>query len=426
MGQSSDEQLVSGKVQDAPQGTLLRRRPWSVIALTLSVGFFLAVVGNGRSSGTLGVDFGVFHAGGTLISDEGYQAAYDTGHFSEFFIDSYFPALAQSETVSHFISTPVFGFFSQALAAFPFAPALLVWTVLSFLALVPACQMLQLPRWTPVLFAISPMMAFNTSLGQTGSFVLLLFAALHIAHRQERVVGAGLLGGLMILKPPLAFGYGIMWLLNPRRYRVSIAVAGATGVVLSIPTVAGGLAPWEGFVGAMLERTAAESGWSQQSASVSEFVKLLSPGAPSGVTVASWILGFLVAAGIVQAAKRRFPGDGEILSAAAAIATVVASPHLLVYDSLVLAIPIAVAYRRGVLTHDRAGLLASLIVGSIALGPVLFEAQFQLIGRGIGAEFPALMAATGLLARWVKQAELNELNAPTSEIPQYEDVIGAR
>ena len=387
------------------QGTIVRRRPWSVVAFTISVGLFFAVVSNVANAGNLGIDFGVFHAGGTLISGGGYDSAYNTSEFSSFFSASYFPSLAEGETVSHFISTPTFGWFAQALAVFPFNAALVAWTILGFAVLIPACRVLDLPNWAPIILAVSPMMAYNTALGQTGPFVLLLFAFWHVAHRDDRVVAAGVLGGLLILKPPLAFGYGLLWLIKSKKYGKSIAVAAGVGAVLSVPTVVAGIGPWRGFLDAMIERAENESAWAQQSGSVSEFVKLLTPGAPSWVTLVSWVLGFAAAGGLIVATKRRFGDDPELLSAAAVIATIVASPHLLIYDSLILVIPAAVAYRRGVLTGDRAGLLAALIVGSIALSPILFDVQFAVINRGIGLELPALIAGTVLIARWIEQRE---------------------
>ena len=392
---------ISGNNSAVSRGTVLRRHPYSVGFFVVCIGVFLAVIVGALEMEILGLDFGVFHAGGTLISSEGYAAAYDTTGFSAFFTEEYFPQWAQTDNVAHFISTPTFGWFAQPLALFPFGTMLAVWTVFGFIALIPACRILELPRWAPLALAISPMMAFNVALGQTGAFVLLLFAAWHVAHRQANVVAAGLLGGLLILKPPLALGYGLLWLLQAKRYRLSIAIAAAVGAVLSIPTLAGGISPWQSFLEAMVQRTEAESAWAQQSGSFSEFVKQLTPGAPTAVTVASWLLGLLAAGVLLVMAKRRFGNDPEVLSAAAAIGTVVASPHLLVYDSLILVIPLAVAHRRGVLTKDRAGLLALVIVGSIALGPTLFGVQYSLIGRGLGVEFLALSAATVLLACWL-------------------------
>lgn len=392
--------------------SILRRYRWSVLALVLGVGNLLAVLAKAAQNETFGIDFGVFHAGGALIELSGFDRAYDQTAFSEYFTAEYFPSLVGSTTVSHFISTPVFGWFAQALSLLPFGPSFVLWLALGGLALIPAIRMLGLPRWVPAIVLVSPMMALNTSLGQTGAFVLLLFALIHVSMVDRQLVRCGLLAGLLILKPPLAFGYGLLWLVQARRYWSAIATSVGTGLVLAIPTLVSGLGPWQGFLDAMTDRTDLESSWSQQSASVPEFLKLALPLAPSWVTVMTWVIGLLVALAVIVEANRRFGDDPELMSSAAVIATVLASPHLLVYDSLILVIPAAVAYRRGLLTGDRAGVLAVITTASLVLGPALYEVQYSWFGRGIGVELPALAMCVWLLVKWHSDAELSGSSVP--------------
>lgn len=384
-----------------PDGaTIVRRRPWTVLATVLGAGYFFSVIANAFDNEQLGIDFGVFHAGGSLIGSEGYGVAYDSAGFSQHLTTEYFPALAESATVAHFISTPTFGWFSQGLTIAGFDVAFIAWLVVCAVVLVPASRLLRLPAWTPLVLLFSPMMARNISLGQTGSLALLLFASLHRAHVDGRMVRAGVLAGLLILKPPLAFGYGLLWVIQATRYRWALLTAALTGFVVSIPTLMGGVAPWRLFLEAIRERADAESAWSQQSSSLPEFLKLLFPLAPSYVSLGTWAIGIVAALGIVVAANRRFGDDAEFMSAAAAVATVIASPHLLVYDSLILVVPVAVAYRRDLLTGERAGVLVLITTTSLAFGPAIYDLQYGLFGRGIGLEFPALVLCVVLLLRW--------------------------
>ena len=384
--------------------TLLRRYPWSIIALLASVGLLIGFLRNALAEGTFGIDFGVFYTGGSLISSDGFATAYDTEQFTEALATDLFPSLAGTTIVSHFISTPTFGWFAQALSWLPFRPAFAVWLVAGVLALIWSVRLLRLPMWVVLALIVSPAMTFNTILGQTGPFVLLLFVALHRAMVDDDRLRAGLWAGLMILKPPLALGYGLVWLVQATRYRTSMATAAAVGVVLSLPTLLGGLGPWGSFLEAMTERADAEGGWSQQSQSVTEFLKLLAPQSPSSVTLVFWGLGLLAALAVVVVGHRRFAGDVEAMSAVAVVATVVGSPHLLVYDTFILLVPVAVAYRRGVLTGERAGLLAALYSVSIAFGPVLFFVQYDIIGRGLSPELPVLLFSCWLLLRWEDEA----------------------
>lgn len=401
--------------------TVVRRHPWSTVAIVISLFYGIPMIFDVVTKDFLGVDFGVFHAGGTLIRNDGYSAAYDTERFTRVLEDDYFPLLADGTSVSHFISTPTFGWFAQVLTWLPFTPSLLVWLAVGFALLVPACRLLSLPSWVAGGLLISPMMAVNITLGQTGVLVLMLFVGLHRAHEHGRVVVAGALAGLIVLKPVLAFGYGLLWLIQMRTYRRSIVVAAATGAALSLPTVVSGLDPWEGFTGAMRERTDAESGWAQQAASVPEFVKLLFPLSPSWVTMLAWAAGIAVAVLILVAANRRNGNDAEMMSAAAVVATVIASPHLLIYDTLILVIPVAVAYKRGLLTGDRGGLLFALITVAFAFGPPVYRMQYDIFGRGIGIELPAVLIGVALAVRWDKGANTPSVDGEAPLAPILAD-----
>lgn len=380
--------------------TLLRRYPWTIVALLASIGLLIGFVRNAVADGKFGIDFGVFYTGGSLISSDGFAAAYDTERFTEALATDLFPSLAGTTIVSHFISTPTFGWFAQALSWLPFGPALAVWLLAGVCALIWSVRLLRLPMWVVLALVASPAMTFNTILGQTGPFVLLLFAWLHLAVVEDRRVRAGAFAGLLILKPPLALGYGLVWLVQAKRYRKSMVTAAAVGLVLSLPTLVGGVRPWRLFIDAMGERADAEGGWSQQSQSVTEFLKQLAPQSPSLVTVIFWAVGLVVALAVVIAGNRRFGHDVEAMSAVAVVATVVGSPHLLVYDTFILLIPVAVAYRRGLLTGERAGMLAAIYSVSIAFGPVLFFVQYDIVGRGVSPELPALLLSCWLLLRW--------------------------
>lgn len=92
------------------------------------------------------------------------------------------------------------------------------------------------------------------------------------------------------------------------------------------------------------------------------------------------------------------------MSAAAIVASVLASPHLLTYDTMIFVIPVAVAYSRGLLTGDRGGMLFAIVAVSYVLGPVLYIMQFEILGRGIGLELPAVLLCCALLVRWDGEA----------------------
>ena len=350
------------------------------------------------------IDFGVFHGGGSLIRSDGYSAAYSPETFGPYFISEYYPALADENSVSHFISPPPFGWLMQWVSYVPFEPAMWIVMGLGFLVLLPVVRSLHLPLWSAALLALSPAMVQNVRLGQIGPFVLAAVVALHLASSRSEVWRAGLIAGLFILKPTLAIGYGLWWLIDVRRWHKAIAIAGLSGVVIAIPTFIGGIGPWTDFLDAMRFRVDAEGTWQQQSTSIPEWLKLASPLGPGGQTLVFWLAGIAVGAVVLISAKRKFGDDMEAMSAVAVTVTVLTSPHLLIYDTFVLVIPVAVAFGRGFLNRERVILLLGIHVGSIIFSSGLYDAQYSRFGRGIGFELIGLVVSMVLLMRWWNQA----------------------
>jgi hypothetical protein len=75
------------------------------------------------------------------------------------------------------------------------------------------------------------------------------------------------------------------------------------------------------------------------------------------------------------------------------------SPHLAVYDTALLIIPLSVVWRRG-LSLDRVTVLVAIHGATLAFGRAIFDAQFALLGRGISVEFLGYATSLVLLYRW--------------------------
>ena len=402
--------------------SLLSRYRWSVVAAVVSVAFFFNTILSSIQSGSLGFDFGVFRSGAELSQREGWDVAYGAERASQYLADAYFPHIADTPALVRFISPPPFALLARAFTIGPFELAFGVWLVAGVVALVLSTYVLGVPRWVAVVFLLSPMIAVNTWLGQTGAFVLLGFALLHRSMVNRRDVAVGVLIGLMILKPVLAVGYGLLLLIDLPRSRRALGVSAGVAALLTVPTLIGGLTPWREFAGAIQNRADIESAWSQQSLAVAEVLKFLVPNGSAGFTLFSWVAGIFAAAVLLLVARRRFGNDPEVMSCVAVIATVVGSPHLLVYDLLILAIPVAVMWKRGYLSGDRVGILATCIVASIAFGPALNRLQFVNFGRAISIEFLGLVIACSLAVRWWSRSESQASKPGQSGEPATTDI----
>ncbi len=390
-------------MQDLDDNPNLRPEPraigdvlWFLVPVLLFLLFALAVWTNATSAGEYPLDFVVFHGAGSLFADGAVETAYDSDAFTSYLVDDY-GLVADESTVAHFLNPPPFGWFAQVLAMAPIGTSSLLWTVTAVMATIGCCLWLGLPKQALPLIAISPMFVKNLALGQTGAIALVVTVAIHHFLTTERPVPAGAVAGAFILKPPLAIGYGILWLIKGRRYGASILAALGTGLVLCLPMARDGLSPWRAFVETTVERTDLDDTISGGSSfSLPEFVKEFVGDAPTEFTLVVWAVALGLGAIALLGIDRRYNGDVELLSATASLVTVLFSPHVLAYDSLILLIPLAVGVNRGALNVRRAGLL-SLIIG--------VGVTSRLFVGGPNINFVALLLCSALLYWWIDTAE---------------------
>ena len=352
--------------------------------------FGLAVVNSILRSGDFPLDFLVFHGAGTLFSQGDSATAYDFEEFQAFLRQTY-GGSTDGPSLAHFLNPPPFGWLAQILSLVPLVPSFIAWSAAGVVASVASYRWLGLPIKAVPLLIISPMMVMNLGIGQTGAAALLITVAVHhLLIRDQRVL-AGAVAGLFLLKPTLAFGLGLLWLVKARKYGAAIGASLFSGLVISLPTLVNGLDPWRNFLATSVERTELDSIiTASASFSLAEFVK---PAVDA--TVLIWVVGILLGLLFLTAVDRRHDGDIELLSGAAALVTVFFSPHILIYDSLILLIPVAVAYRRGALDANRLGMLVCIVGLAVTTG--------VFVG-GPPLEFPATLGAAALLVVWVDQS----------------------
>lgn len=391
MCEVEEERADDSKVDDRPFGDAL----WSLLPILLFLLFALATYSNASIDGSYPLDFVVFHGAGQLFADGAFATAYDFDGLTGF-LQAEYDMSFQESSVAHFLNPPPFGWAAQALGLLPIGQSFVVWSAFG-VAITVACHLwLGLPRRALLLVLLSPMAVSTLSLGQTGALALLVTVAIHQVLCDERRRTAGVIAGLFILKPPLAIGYGLLWLIKWRSYGVAIVAALASGLVLSLPMAGDGLAPWRAFLETSLERSDLDSQISAGSSfSFAEFLKPILGDTPLEVTLAVWILGLLLGAALLIAVDRRTSGDVELLSAAASVVTVLFSPHILVYDSVLLIIPVAVAHRHGALDGQRVGVLGLL---------VSFGLTSRLLVGGPNVAFPSALIAAALLFWWIDHA----------------------
>ena len=328
--------------------TAARLRGYSLILLGIAV---LVLAGwiaisdrlidrNGRPIGT---DFSNVYAAGSLTW-QGRSA------------DAYVPALqhAAEQAVFDGREVPFYGwhyppfFFAVAVlvAAVPYGWGLAAWLVASFAAYLAAIRAILPRRETVLVAAAFPAVFVNVGHGQNGFLTAaLLGGALHWLDRRPWL--AGVLIGLLAYKPQ--FGVLIpIALLAGGRWRSIGAAAATVAALAAISFALLGSGIWQAFADSMnftqtvvLEQGG--TGW-QKIQSVFSAVRSWGASVPVAYAAQGSLLAMLAA---TLAWLWHSDAAFELKAAALALGCLLATPYVLDYDLVVLAVAIAFFARHG-------------------------------------------------------------------------------
>lgn len=369
---------------------------WTV-AFTLRLYVMLAQAATTWDQGAwvwfLGRDFAVFHLGGSLARLGAWTVLYDLEGFADRFDTLTGLDLPAGGPVFRYPPPTALAF--EPVSLLPLGTSLAVWTVGGLAAYLVATRLLRLPA-TAALLVLASIPAYSTvAQGQNTFFFLLVFAAAAALVARGRSLAAGLVLGLLVLKPQLAAGPAVWLLSSPSSHRSELTGALVSGGALG--TVSAVVAPsgWKTYLSALPEL--ADPGpvnrvWYFSSL---DFWRMLA-GEPRLATVA-WAA--VVLAVVVAAVPRfrRLRGDGELSLAIAVVVTLLVTPHLVVYDWLLAVVPGAILWHRHALRRPLLGGGAALL-GLVALvGPDLATRQLEGLGVALHPAYPALLLVSALL-----------------------------
>jgi len=224
------------------------------------------------------------------------------------------------------------------LGALPFAPAYILWTVLSVAALALAVRpfVTGVPQlWLAL--TLAPATIPSLLLGQNSLFWMAGLLAALAALRSDRMVLAGVLIGCLTLKPQLGLMIPFA-LLAAGAWRTILAACLTTAVLLAVPTWIYGLAYWP-----LLSDTLAEQGrqmmlyLSDLFLMVSPLVLLVQLGVSPGLAlVVQW--GIVAASALAVFLIWRSDRIGFDAKAAGLLAAILLSaPYLWYYEAVMMA-----------------------------------------------------------------------------------------
>jgi len=345
----------------------------------------------GRS---LAPDFVSFWTAGKLTLEGAPGSAWDPVMHAAAEVANFPPAAGYNRAYYAFFYPPPFLLICLPLALLPYGIAAAVWLATTGAAYVVTIRALLPRRWPALLVAVAfPAVLVNTTFGQNGalSATLLGAAALQL-ERRPQLAGACL--GVLCCKPHLAL-LVVPALVVARRWRVLAWAMGVAAILCLVSLAVLHEAAWRGF---MTNLAVAQE--ALQAGSVG-FAKMVSPFAAArllgaGLTGA-WITqaassgtALLILLSVVRC-RPGAPAEGAVLAAAACLAT----PFLLDYDLMLLAVPLAwvaaEAERGGYLPWEK------LVLAAVFLLPLVVRPIATVTGIPIAP--PLLIALLWVVAR---------------------------
>ena len=325
--------------------SLLRERPLVLVGWTLAAALcwpFLGLdlvralasptwqVGDGT---LLGRDFANVYTAGHLVAGGPLHDIYDIQAYQ-----AYQQRLFGGAVLGHNYSyAPVSFFYVWLFAPFPYLAALALWLALTGAAFLLAARPWLRAAGLPAFLAlVLPASLMNIWAGHYGFlFGALWLAAWHQLERRPRI--AGLLVGLMIVKPHLAILMPIALARRGAWTAFLFAALTALGLVLASGLVFG-WSYWQAWLGDTLFAQAAMIGDTGQF-----FLRMMPTAAPSlllaGLPLwAAWSVQGALALAAVAALWRFMPKEAERAGLAAACATFLVLPYAFVYDMTVVSL----------------------------------------------------------------------------------------
>jgi arabinofuranan 3-O-arabinosyltransferase len=307
---------------------------------------------------------------------------------------------------------PPFLFAAAALALLPYVSAFLVWVFSTFVCYLAAIRAIIGDRVGYFLAVAFPAVLANFMTGQNGFLSASLIGGT-LAFMEERPVCAGVLLGLLTYKPHLGLLFPIA-LVAGGHWRVFITAGIVAALMVAASVVAFGAESWHAFFPVIGDAMYSEGQayWGRLQSAFG-LVRLFRDSEVLAWTVQSMMA--IIAAGTVGILWRSRAAY-ETKAAALGVGVLMATPHILTYDLVVLAVPIAFLFRlgrrQGFLKHELAGIglacflilvypfavapvgyVAVLVVATLVLRRALMPAGLEDERGGGGAAIDAVLSS---------------------------------
>ncbi len=363
---------------------------WLAVALLLFAGGVVAtdhLFGRypfGRRGIPVFCDHLAYYTAGRLVREGRAGELYDLSAVTAYQAGLFPPG--RWESLEAFRNPPFVAQLAAGTAGLSFAASGWVWALFGVAVYVGGLRLLS-PRPPPFAVATVPAV-LCVAYGQTS---LLAAGVLAVAGRlliDRRPFLAGVVAGLLWAKPPLLLGLVVWGLLDLRRLWPAAVGCVLTGAALTGGSYAVIPEAWAGFAGTLADNANySDFDWWKAPGPRAFWRLLLGPGRPA---TALWLLSAATGLWGFVRVWRANRDDVPVVFAAAVLLTLWASPHAMIYDWAVVAVP-------AVLLAGRPGLRWPFAVGwaALAVGTEVGMWQAKLWGEPVVQLSAAALAWAG-------------------------------
>ena len=355
-----------------------------VVSVQHGVALVLAVVDGNVVR--IGLDYRVFVAGGELVRSGNSEFLYlpNTPEFQEL-------------GIAAFVYPPWAALFMVPWSLVPVSLGLVAWTVFGVAVMVTGLRSCGVRDWRPLVLAMASFPAlFALGLGQSSFLLVGIVAFAAASMLRRRIARSGTYVALGAWKPHLLGGFGILWLSEPRRWCRQLLWSLATTMVLVF--VSGVVLPgsWQAWFSMVVGRVNNDAS-AVLEASLMSMVSFLTVSSSIVRLAIVGVAAIALVAFCVVAIRRRM-ADLEVVLALVFGTWLLIAPHVLVYDVLILVVPMSLAFQ----TRLRRDVVVSgtLLVLGLSVGPLVNELQLEAWGRALNVSTVSLLFATAMFMYW--------------------------
>jgi alpha-1,2-mannosyltransferase len=387
--------------------------PWITGGVLWVTWLFSILLGPGKmdlAGQVIGTDFLQFYASGTTVLHGNGEYLYDFSYQSQLE-----QAIAGPELTSFhaFITPPFLAWLFVPFSVVPYVPSFILWSMLGLIFLFVSFKLLSTEKltksflwsltWFPIFAAIS--------FGQNSLMSLFLFSLTYWLWRKDKLLAAGLVSSLLLFKPQMILGIGILWLFDFRKNwktLLGLSVGGVTLVAVSFWLMPVASKAYFELARDFLPRLISSEQfpiWHLHS--LRGFWLLLLPG---HVSLAESISLILSIAGIVTFFYfwRKNRNEPATLFAAAICLTIWISPHAMIYDWSILLIPAVLLWQR----HSEKRnlwkpLFASIWIATFISGPFTYI-QLKFLPIAIQISIPVLFLVYFVTYQYITSMKIDK------------------